>query len=194
MISICDLISLTHDLISSRLKNISPILISTTKNDFHLLRKIIPNHPMAMSGDVIVLISIPNHQEIPIYQTSPSKSVVPMLAPRIMPMACVNHKTQEPTSANVIKAVIAELCNTAVARDPVRIAPRFVLVKVLSKVLIPFDVFAKPLSNTSKLNNKNPIHASKVRIVVDIYFKQKRCKKIYYIIVDFFQKDANFSV
>ncbi|MEY3197771.1 MAG: hypothetical protein RL023_448 [Candidatus Parcubacteria bacterium] len=70
----------------------------------------------------------------------PSKSVVPIFAPRITPIACVSPRTPEPTSARVMSEVTEELCNIAVVNDPVRIDHRFVVVKVLSKLLILFEL------------------------------------------------------
>ena len=169
VISIIVLISLTHPFINCRLKNINHKLIITTNTDLYFLINIIPNPPIAIKGNVILSISIQNHHDIPINHIKPSNNVVPIFAHKIIPIACVSHKTPDHTSARVIRAVIAELCNTAVDIDQVRIAQILVVVNFLSKVLIAFELCANHCSNTSKLNNKNPIHASIVRKVVHIY-------------------------
>lgn len=161
----------------------------TVKRDFRFFKNIIPKPPIAIKGKVIASTSTPNHPEIPIYPTKPSKSVVPIFAHKIIPIACVNPKTHDPTNASVISAVMAELCKTAVVKVPVAIDHRLVLVKLLRSVLIALDVFAKPLSKTSKLNNKNPIHQRIVRRVVDIRYTVT--KKNYKQIIVFFYKFAN---
>jgi hypothetical protein len=170
VISIICFISFTPDFISVREKNISHKLIMTINSDLYFLRNIIPNHPIAISGSVNWSISNPSHHDIHTYPIRPSKNVVPIFAPKMTPIACVNHNTPDPTSANVISAVIADPCNIAVTIEPVIIAHRLVVVNFLSKLLIAFDVFINQDSNTSKLNSKNPIPAKIVRRVVVIVY------------------------
>ena len=142
------------DLRNHNPKNISPNANNAYPSVLWREEKKISNPPIPITGMTAALMS--NHS--PKNVTSPSTTVVPMLAPIINPIHSVSPIVPAPTKAKIIKHTTELLCKMVVTTVPMMMDLRVHLVYFLMSSFIVPDVCDAAVSKISNPARNIPSH------------------------------------